>query len=235
MSAASSARLKARAAGFLYLIVVVAGVAALSMTSGLIVGGDAEATAKNILAAEQTFRLSFTINLLAAAAYVGVIAILYELFRPVSRTLSVFAAFFGLVGCASSAASMLNHLATLYILKDAAFLASFDPAQSQALARLSLKLGGIGNSVSLVFFGFYCLSLGMLVLRSTFLPHVLGALLVIAGAAWLTNSVAGFLALPFAGAAAPILMGAAALGEGLFTLWLLIVGVNAARWREQGS
>lgn len=229
----ASPRLHARIAGLLYLIVVITSVFALVTTSALIVRGDAGATAANILASEQTFRLAFAANLVAAAAYVGVVAILYELLKPVNATLSVVAAFLGLAGCAISGASMVNTLATLHFLGDTSYLRVLDQGQTHALALTSLKLGGIGNSIGLVFFGFYCTLLGCLVLRSTFLPKTLGVLLIVAGVGWLVGSFTDFLAPSLSWSS--YLIPVSGLGELVFTLWLMILGVNEARWREQAG
>lgn len=134
---------------------VATSVFALIATSALINGGDAAATAANILASEQEFRLAFAASLIADIAYVGVVAILYVLFNPVSATLSVVAAFLGLAGCAISGAFMINTLATLVFLGDATYLSAFNTEQLHALARTTLRLGGLGNSISLAFFGCY--------------------------------------------------------------------------------
>jgi len=83
---------------------------------------------------------------------------------------------------------------------------------------------------SQVFFGFYCLLIGYLILKSTFLPHTLGALMAIAGLGLLT-SVSRQLANQFS----PYHYIAAGIGEGLLTVWLLAVGVNAVRWKEQAG
>jgi hypothetical protein len=80
----------------------------------------------------------------------------------------------------------------------------------------------------LVFFGIHCLLIGYLILRSTFLPRILGALMAFGGLGWLTfgfPSVAKQLA--------PFNLAPGMLAEGVLTLWLLVMGVNAARWREQ--
>ena len=83
---------------------------------------------------------------------------------------------------------------------------------------------------SLVFFGFYCILIGYLILRSTFLPRILGALMVLGGLGWLT-----FLSPPLASYLAPYNMFPGILGEGVLTLWLLAVGMNDQRWKEQAS
>lgn len=223
----------ARIAGFLYMIVIAASVFSLISTQSLIVRGDAAETAARIMASEQAFRLAFAANLVACLAYVAVVAILYEVMKPAGRTLSIVAAFFGLAGCAVSGATMLNQLAVLVFLGDANYLGAFETAQLQALARISLRLGGLGNSLSLAFFGCYCLTLATLVVRSTFLPRILGALLAIAGLGWLANAFVTFLAPQVTGVS--MTMAAGGLGEGLFTLWLLAMGVNTEKWRAQAA
>jgi hypothetical protein len=80
---------------------------------------------------------------------------------------------------------------------------------------------------SLVFFGFYCLLIGILIFRSTFLPRVLGGLMVIAGVGWLT-----FVSRELAASLSPYHYVAGGIGEGLLTLWLLVMGVDAERWNE---
>ena len=82
----------------------------------------------------------------------------------------------------------------------------------------------------LVFFGCYCLLIGYLILRSTFMPRILGALMTIAGLGWLT-----FVYAPLAHSLAPYHYIMGGIGEGVLTLWLLVMGVDSARWKQQGS
>ncbi len=82
----------------------------------------------------------------------------------------------------------------------------------------------------LVFFGFYCLLIGYLIFRSTFLPRILGALMAFGGLGWLT-----FLSPPLAKYLSPYNLAPGILGEGALTLWLLVIGVNEQRWKEQAS
>ena len=79
---------------------------------------------------------------------------------------------------------------------------------------------------SLVFFGGYCLLIGFLIIRSTFLPRILGALMVLGGLGWLT-----FLSPSLARDLSPFNMLPGILGEFTLTLWLLVMGVNVQRWR----
>ena len=81
---------------------------------------------------------------------------------------------------------------------------------------------------SLVFFGFYCLLIGYLIFRSTFLPRILGPLMALGGLGWLT-----FLSPSFARHLSPYNLAPGMLGEGLLTVWLVVFGVNENRWKEQ--
>ena len=83
---------------------------------------------------------------------------------------------------------------------------------------------------NLVFFGFYCLLIGYLIFRSTFLPRALGVLMAFGGLGWLT-----FLSPALAKVLSPYNLAPGILGEGVLTLWLLVFGVNAERWKEQAS
>jgi hypothetical protein len=83
---------------------------------------------------------------------------------------------------------------------------------------------------SLVFFGVYCLLIGYLIFRSTFLPRILGVLMAFAGLGWLT-----FLSPPLANHLSPYIFAPGILGEGSLMLWLLLIGVNEQQWKEQAS
>lgn len=224
---------QARIAALLYLVVVVTSVFALVTVSGMSVRGDGAATAANIAAGEQMYRLAVTANLIAAVAYTAVVAMFYALFKPVNRTLSLVAGFIGLAGCASSAAFMLNQMEVLALVGDG--LAGFSAEQTQAMTRQATRLGGQGNALSLVFFGFYCLCLGSLVLGARFMPRWIGALLLIAGTGWLIGNLGALIAPDVLGAASRMLIPVSGLGELLFALWLLVFGVNNAKWAEQAT
>ena len=80
----------------------------------------------------------------------------------------------------------------------------------------------------LAFFGVYCLLIGRLIFKSTFLPRILGVLMAIGGLGWLT-----FASPDLASDLSPFNLAPGLLGEGALTLWLLAKGVNAERWKEQ--
>ena len=95
-----------------------------------------------------------------------------------------------------------------------------------------LDLFHLGSSTlnPLVFFGCYCLVIGYLIVRSTFLPRVLGVLMAFGGLGWLT-----FVSPVLSGYLLPYNMAPGVIGESVLTLWLLTVGVNTQRWNERAG
>ena len=226
---------KARAAGLFWLLCILGGSLAEYLGARVVVFGDAAATSAKILALESSFRFGLAAEIAATACYLAATLLVYELLKPVNRNLSLLAASFSLVGCSSAAVSFLFHLAPLAVLGGASYLSVFSAEQLQALALLFLKLRGQGSIVSFVFFGLHCFLVGYLVFRSTFLPRVVGALMMLAGLGWLTMSFANLLAPPLARALSGYFMATGALGEGSLTLWLLVMGVNVQRWKERAG
>jgi len=141
-------------------------------------------------------RLNIAGGLIAIAGMVGVTLLVYDLFKPVNRSLSLLAAFFSFV----------------------------------ALTFEALRWQPQGVNIAIVFVGFYCLLIGYLIFRSTFLPRILGVLMAFGGLGWLT-----FLSPPLADYLSPYNLAPGILGEGSLTLWLLVVGVNVQGWKEQAS
>jgi hypothetical protein len=233
--AGTSPRLMARIAGAFYLITIITGLfAEVAVRGKLIVYGDAGATAHNILTAETFYRLGFAADMIGSVGYVVVTLLLYELLRPVSRSLSLLAAFFSLVGIAVGAVAALGHLAPLVLLQQP-FMSPFNNDQLHALALLALKLHARGYWIALVFFGCYEAVLGSLIFKSRFLPKALGVLVGLAGLAFLTNSFALFVAPAIGDAINPALLVVDGIGELALTLWLLIVGVDDQKWRVLAS
>ena len=97
-----------------------------------------------------------------------------------------------------------------------------------AFEALQLKPGGV--NIGMIFHGCYCLLIGSLIFRSSFLPRALGALMAFAGLIWLI-----YLAPPLANYLSPYNTVFGLLGEALPMLWLLVMGVNAQRWKAQAG
>jgi hypothetical protein len=230
----ASPRLRARLAGGFYVITIVCGIFAEAVARGsLVVSGDAAATARNILASQALFRTGLAADAITLASYIVVTLLLYELLARVNRSLSLLAALFSLVGIATLAVDALTHVAALLLLQGPHFLAAFSSSQLAATALFSLKLHAQGYAVSGVFFGTYCVLIGWLVVRSGFLPRVVGVLMMIAGAAYLIDSFMTFLLPSLRNPILDSITLLGLLGEGSLAGWLLVMGVNETRWSQR--
>ena len=234
--AENSPRLVARMCGVFYLITILVGVYAEFFVRGsLIVSGDAAATARNIASSEQMWRNGLVADTIGLLAYIVVTFLLYELLKPVNRGISLLAAFFSLVGCAIGGMSGLFHLAALYWLGGNSYLGVFTSAQLQTLAYMSIRLHGLGYQISIVCFGVYCALIGYLVFRSGFMPKTIGVLMLLAGICYEVSMFADFISPPLARALGDYINLPSLLGEGSLTLWLLFLGVDQVRWKQEAA
>jgi hypothetical protein len=222
--------MKARVAGLFLLLYAATGAAGYSVSQSLMIGNDAAATAANLLSSETAFRLAIGANLLSAACYLVVATLLYDLFRPVDRTIARLAVFFLLISCAIGAFDSLFQYAALDVLQGDPYLGSFNTSQRQSLALLFLHENARALDMGLVFFGFLWITIGYLVMRSTFLPRIIGAIAMFDGLWYLAH-----LYRPLAVALFPYLVIIPGIGGMVIMLWLMIRGVDAQRWAEQAN
>ncbi len=87
-----------------------------------------------------------------------------------------------------------------------------------------------GMNIAIVFAGFYRFLIGCLIFRSNFLPHFLGVLVAFAGLGWIT-----YLSSRLVNYLSPYNLAASFLAEVFVFLWLLVMGVNGQRWKDQAS
>jgi hypothetical protein len=220
----------ARLAGFLYLIVIVGGAFAEAYVRGrLIVAGDAMATAQNIQAHQVLYRWGFMVELFYCVCNVPLVLILYRLLKIVNRPVASMMLVLSLLANALESVSLLADCAPLILFGQANALHALSTDQIGALAYLSVQLFEQGFAISLIFFGVSCLMMAYLIVHSNFLPRILGVLLAIEGVGYLVNSVSLFLD-PAVHAKVFPYFAATAAAEVALCLWLMIAGVNAARW-----
>jgi hypothetical protein len=128
-----SPRTKARLAGALFLTTIIGGIVAQEgLAGGLIVGGDAAATANNIMAHQSLFRAAFAVYMVEMSCQVAMVAVFYDLFMPVDHSIARASAAFGYIGCGIKALSRLFMYAPLFVLGGSSYLSVFDPKQLQA-------------------------------------------------------------------------------------------------------
>jgi len=229
-----SPQLYARVSGLVYLVLIACGFfAEFVVRSHLVVSGDALATANNIMASEFLYRAASASDATTLVCDVILTMTFYFLLAPVNRNLSLLVAFFHLVATAVLAADLLNHYQPLLLLNGAKYLGAFQQDQLHALAYVALRAHSAGYSISLIFFGMSCLVEAYLIVRSGFLPKLLGVMLGIAAVCYVFNSYMNILAFHLPGGLSDILLLPGFVAELSLALWLTVRGVNAVKWKEK--
>jgi hypothetical protein len=215
-----------RVAGAVYLsLAVTAPFSLIYIPSTLIVRGNATATANNILAHETLFRLGIVADLISSVIFGFVVMALYRLLSGVNKPHASVMVALALVSVAVGFMNVLNNIAALTLFRGADFLAVLDKPQRDAMAMLFLRLHGQGNVINEIFWGLWLFPFGVLVMRSGFLPRILGV--------WLIVNCFAYLALSFTGLLLPQYLDMVSritfpvlFGEMAIALWLLIKGAR---------
>lgn len=189
----------------------------------LIIPGDAGATVDNIFAGEKQFRIGIVCLFIVAVLDIVVAWALYVFLEPANKNLSLLAAWFRVVYSAILGVALFSYANVLRLLGGAHYMKGAETGQLHADVMLSLKGFDDGWAIGLVFFGIHLVILGYLVFKSGYVPRMLGIVLALAGAAYVTDSFAKFL-LPSHAIELATFVG---WGELLFMLWLLYKGLKA--------
>ncbi len=211
-----------RLAGALYLVVVVTGLFSLvHVPSRITVTGDPSATLHNILTHNLLFRAGIAAFLVKQVAFLLLPLALFRLLCPVHRDAATLMVALAVVSVPIALVSLVNRLDALDILSRGVV------DQSQSQATLALAAYGNGLLVTTLFWGLWLLPFGYLVIRSGFLPKVLGVFLVLGGIGYVSQVFWEILApgVDFP----PYALLPAAVGEIGICLWLLLVGARRSR------
>jgi hypothetical protein len=223
----------ARIAGALFLVSLVAGgFGEAYVPSKIMVSGDAAATAANITNFEVLYRLGFAAFMIESLCDITLVLIMYALLKPVSRELSLLAAFIGLVGTALFAFAELFYFAPPLIIGGAGYLKTFSPDQLNSLALLSLKFYSYAGMIFTAYYGMSWIIRACLIFRSGYLPKFLGVLMAIGGLGFVVRNFLLILAPAYASDVLLMLMFPGGL---LLAVWLLVKGVDIPKWKAKVS
>lgn len=220
-----SLRSAAVLAGVGYVVLFVLGIFAnFVVREGLVVAGDAQATAANIADSEGLFRLGMLGFLVIVIVDLVVAWALYVLFRPAAADLSLLAAWSRLVYTVFLGVALVFFFQALQLLGGAGFLGAFGDDQLSAQALVALDTFNSTWLIGLVAFGVHLALLGLLVLRSGWAPRALGLFLIVAGVAYVADTTAHTLLADYADheiAFTTMVAVPSVIAEGWFGLWLL--------------
>ena len=182
-------RATARQIALFYLLMALPGVPSLTyLPSSFVIGGDAAATAQRITESILTYRLIVLGALLSMVFFLILAWSLYHLFEEVDRKQARLLVIFVLVSVAMGVIDVTLLLAPLALQGSASSLSAFTKAQLDALTLGIFKVRTVLLQVDETFWGLWLLPFGILVIRSGFMPKLIGAFLIVGCFAWLALS-----------------------------------------------
>lgn len=214
----------ARAAGVAMLLSIVFGMLGEMVLPGkIVVTGDANATAANLLAHPGLVRVSFATYLVEGICDIALSVFFYILLKPVNRNLALLSAFFGVVSTALYAVAQSSFYSASLAVGESAGMAAFSADQRNAIAMLAVRISYTIASLFLILYGIATMLRGYLIMRSGYLPRLIGILLMIGGAGFFLRTTTLLLAPAYS---TTLMVIPLALGGIPLTLWLLIKGVR---------
>jgi uncharacterized protein DUF4386 len=216
----------ARLAGLLWLLAAITGGFGLLYSRSMVVSGDAAATVANIVAFQSLFRLAIA-SLLIAQLFMFCFAVtLFQLFKDVNKVLATVLFTSLTISVAMAVLNQFNNLGALLVLSPADYLRVFNPEQLNAIAMIFLRMSNYGQGLLEVFWIPYNFAFGLLIIKSKYLPKILGILLIIASVVFGINIFQKILNPQFH----PVMFTRLAMSMGALSgiptiLWLLIKGV----------
>lgn len=182
-----------RMVGILYFIIVLLGpFIILYIPSQILVEGNALETVQNLLDNELLFRIGIIGEVIILIIEIMIVTLLYAILKRVDKTLSVTAAFarFGMV--VIMGVNVLIYTAVLPLISNPEYFSSFTSEQIDSIIYLLLNTHEYGVYVWGVFFSVHLAVLGFLVVKSEFIPSIVGKAIMIGSAGYLLDSIKAF-------------------------------------------
>jgi hypothetical protein len=228
-----SERQAARIAGLAYVaIIVLAFFANFFVLDRLIEPDDAATTVSNVRDSETSFRIAIAAFVVVTFADAVVAWALYVFLRRANRDLALLTAWFRLLYAAIFGTALLALLIALRFVNGTSGLSALEADQRNAQAKLFLDAFNDGWALALTFFGVHLLLLGVVILKSDYVPRLLGILLVVAGVSYLVRNLASVLVTNFEDYKEFSLLLVVVLavpGEFGLPAWLLLRGAKSER------
>ena len=205
----------AKQAGILYLSLVPLGVfGIIYVPSSLIVPDNIATTISNIIENERLFRWSIISALGVQLVNIILALLLFKVFKHTNKEMAALMVIFSILAVPIAFLNEINNLAVLQLLDQS--------NESQQLISVFLNLHHQGIIIAQVFWGLWLFPLGYLVYKSSFMPKFIGILLIIGCVGYVVDSFTLILLPQFNITFSEFTF----LGEVIFPLWLLIMGIK---------
>jgi hypothetical protein len=226
-----SLAVRARKIGLLYLVFSLVAIAnEFFLSAGFVVPGDAAATAQRIAAAGPMFRVGILASFANLVIFVFLVVGLHDLFKDVDGRHALLMVVFVTLGVAVSLVGLVLKSSPLVLHSGSGYLSEFTRPQLDALALGLLEVRRNGSMLATAFWGLWLFPFGALVIKSGFIPKILGIALMVAGTGYLASAVVAIV-LPAQLQIVSRLMTPLYFGELPIIFWLLVKGARVPQPR----
>ncbi len=223
----------AKTAGLLYLLIAIAGAFSIGyVPSQIVVAGDAQATANNIISKHGLYLAGIAGDVTVIILEVILTAMLYRMFRSVNATISSIAAYARIGMAVVMGINLFNYLLPMALLNGADYMSCFSKEQLNAASLFMIDAHQYGVYIWQIFFAIHMVALGYLIVKSGYYPKWLGILILIGSIGYIGDSIVNVTGADSYAIVINILLVIAVVGELGFTFWLLIKGVNTEKLQQ---
>jgi Domain of unknown function (DUF4386) len=216
-----------RFAGLLFLILIVTGVfAEFFVRQKLYVVNDPIASAQNIVENQWLFRLGFVSDLVMSTMFFFYGYVLYLIFKPVSKNIALFLLLCIVISVAMFCQNTLYQFSTFDLLINESYSGTFKPEQIQVLSMFFQNIHTKGYVVNQIFHGMYLFPLGYMIIKSRYVPKIIGGFLILGCIGVLISFFNYFLFPNHESILMDNITLPADIGEFSLCLWLLIMGIK---------
>lgn len=225
-------RIYARVAGFLFLWLIILGIAGLVITSRVIGSGPFAQTAKRVVASEHLYRAALSCGVVEAVSAALLAFALYATLRPVDELLARMAMYWRLGESFIGGVAMILGFVRLRLYSSPQSMATLGTDHSQALVGLVRDAEFAAYNIGAIFFSLGSILFFYLFIKSKYIPRLLSVFGVFSSVI-VTIVCFGSLILPEHAAKLQYGWAPMALAEVTTGLWLMIVAVKAPAGSNQ--
>jgi hypothetical protein len=223
----NSLRKTARTAGLIYFVSAVIGFFNLMIIPNKIfVKDNVQATANNIISHEGLLRLNIVSGVISSILFIILGLLLYKLFEGVDKGLARMMAALVLVMITVGIANDISQWGVLNVLTDNGYMKAFDPDKRNATMMMFSNLHDNGIYMCEIFWGLWLYPFGFLIIKSGFIPKILGVLLFVAGVGYLISSFTTMLIPHYHNDIVSRICSILQIGELPIIFWLLFIGTK---------
>ncbi|HYU47653.1 MAG TPA: DUF4386 domain-containing protein [Terriglobales bacterium] len=168
-------RIYARVAGFLYLWLIITGLAGMLTISHIVGSGDFAAKAKRVAASEHLYRVALSSELIETVSAVLLAFALYVTLKPVDKLLAQIAMYWRLGESFIGGVGMILGFVRLRLYSSPQSVGALGTGQSQALVDLTRDAGFAAYNISAIFFSIGSILFFYLFFKSRYIPRILSA------------------------------------------------------------